>query len=103
MGTGMICVLLYAAALHLLQMQSTAATGAAFGSVLWLVASMLLIPLLLSWWGPDGELKSPGLFMLGLGQGWTPALIIFAACLIHGTIAGVIYKHAETPARQSAA
>ena len=36
-----------------------------------------------------------GIFMLGLGLGWTPAAIDLGAHLTHGILAGVIYKHRD--------
>jgi hypothetical protein len=94
-GNGLVYVLAYAAILLRLQKQSTAWTGAVFGVVLWLVGPMLLIPVLLNGhpWVWSGELTNPGIFMLDLGLGWKPATIDLGAHLVHGIVAGVVYKH----------
>jgi hypothetical protein len=90
LGIGSIAVLLYAVLLRYWQKQSTWATGAGFGVFLWLAGPMSLIPILLNG-GP--ELSHPGIFMLDLGLGWTPAMIDLGAHLVHGMVAGVVYKH----------
>lgn len=97
MGNGIIYVFLYAAVLRYRQKQSTAATGAAFGVFLWFAGPMLMIPMFLSWWGVPAHLTNPGIFMRDLGSGWTPATIDLGAHLVHGTMAGIIYKHGTAP------
>ncbi|MBL8798995.1 MAG: hypothetical protein JNM56_34235 [Planctomycetia bacterium] len=96
-GHGLIYIPVYAAILVWFRLESNARTGACFGVFLWLAGPMLLIPLLLD--RPrinPGDLWHPGVFMLGLGLGWTPALIDLGAHLTHGILAGVLCKHRRT-------
>lgn len=94
-GNGIIYVFPYAALLVRWQKQSTAWTGAVFGFFLWLVGPMLLIPFLLNPHprvGMEGW-TNPGIFMVALGLGWKPAAIDLVAHLVHGVLAGAVYKH----------
>lgn len=88
-GTGAVSVLVYAALLKAFRRQSTATSGMLFGVLLWLAGPMLLIPALLNLFSVD----NPGLFMISLGRGLTPALIDLGAHLVHGAVAGGVYKH----------
>jgi hypothetical protein len=91
---GLLYVPIYAAILYWFRIESSVRTGIAFGIFLWLAGPMTLIPLLLD--RPRinaGDLSHPGVFMLALGLGWTPAIIDLGAHLIHGTLVGVICKH----------
>lgn len=90
-GNGIVYVLIYAAVLRRFQRQSSATTGAIFGVLLWFAGPMLLIPAVLNAMG----IANPGLFMVSLGWGLTPALLDLGAHLVHGVIAGSIYKHVE--------
>jgi hypothetical protein len=91
-----IFTLVYAAILWVRGRQSTAWKGAVFGAVLWLVGPMTILPALLNLL-PEvhgGVLKNPGVFMLPLGWGLVPACVDLFAHLVHGTLSGLIYKHA---------
>jgi hypothetical protein len=94
---GLVYLPIYALILLRLRRQSNALTGAVFGVVLWLLGPMLLVPLLLNLHPAvaSGHLTNPGVFMLSLGLGWTPALVDIGAHLTHGILAGVVYKHRE--------
>jgi hypothetical protein len=93
LGGGAVGVVLYAVVMRYLETQSSAASGAAFGAFLWLFGSMLLLSLVMKLWGMPAGPMNPGFFMLELGHGWAPALVDLIAYLLHGTVAGVVYKH----------
>ena len=103
-GHGLLYVPVYAAILCWFRIESSARTGIAFGAFLWLAGPMTLIPLLLD--RPRinvGDWSHPGVFMLALGLGWTPALIDLGAHMVHGILAGVICKHRRLPEPSAAA
>jgi hypothetical protein len=94
-GNGILYVFPYAFILFRLKKQSTVWTGIPFGMFLWLVGPMLLIPLRLNV-NPlvqAAHLTHPGVFMLSLGLGLYPAVVDLGAHLIHGMLAGLVYKH----------
>lgn len=92
-ANGILYVLVYAGVLRYRQKQSTVGAGAFFGVLLWLTGPMLLFPFLLGLWG----VTNPGIFMLDLGHGWVPSAVNLGAHLLHGIVAGAIYKHRVAP------
>jgi uncharacterized membrane protein YagU involved in acid resistance len=96
---GIIFTLIYAGVLLGLRTQSTWSTGAWFGGVLWLVA-MLMMPVMMSMHPlvQAGKMTNPGVFMLGMGMGWMPAVFALVAHSVYGIIAGWIYQH-DVPRR----
>jgi len=94
---GLAYVPVYAWFLWRLQKQSTLWTGTLFGIGLWFIGPMTVVPLLLD--RPrigGGDLDHPGVFMLRLGLGWTPALVDLGAHLTHGILAGIVYRNWKT-------
>ena len=93
-GNGILFTLAYAGVLLALGKQSTVRTGFGFGVALW-TAAMLSVPLLMDAHARvrSGGVENPGVFLLGGGTGWTPALFSLLDHLLYGILAGVIYKH----------
>ncbi len=100
-GNGVVWVFAYAALLSYWHQPSTAGTGALFGVTLLLIGPLLLVPAVLGLVPrvASGEIATPGICMLNLGLGWTPALVDLGAHLIHGVVAGVIYRPHRCPER----